>query len=295
MNDSKIYNDYRNQVNEKIRDIFSTLQAPKLLKESMLYTVLNGGKRFRGLLILAIGDAILSQMESSSMDKSSLLNFAVAIECIHSYSLIHDDMPCMDDDAIRRGMPSNHIVYGEANALLAGDALLNFAYEYLLSKVEGKNQIDAISYLSKSAGVTGMIKGQSLDIYYENQEMDFEALKVIHKCKTGALIKAATTIPAILLDESKVNELEQFGEHLGLAFQITDDVLDVISTTQTLGKTPGKDEESNKLTYVKIFGVEKAKELAIEESKMAKHCLIHSGIHNEFLGDLVDFVVNRIS
>ena len=245
------YAKYKEILENGLVELFSNYEndIPELLLESMKYSVLNGGKRMRGVLMLATSDAI-------GVDFTKALKYAMAIEMIHAYSLIHDDLPCMDNDTLRRGMPCNHIKFGEGNALLAGDGLLNFAYEILLESAESIEDVKAISYLANCAGVRGMIKGQSLDVLNEGKEINFETLKTIHACKTGKLLKAAVTIPSVLKgDDKEILVMETFGDHIGIAFQIRDDVLDVIGNQEEVGKTIGKDEDSDKLTYIKIFGI----------------------------------------
>lgn len=262
--------------------------VPGVLFDSMKYSMTNGGKRIRGVLLLAACHML-------GVDEDTALDYACAVEMIHSSSLIHDDLPCMDDDTIRRGKPCNHVVFGEANALYAGVGLLNLAYEMLLLKADSPGKVKALYQLSKAAGVTGIVKGQTLDILYEGKDIDFDTLKTIHACKTGALIKASALIPAILAnsEDSTYSALEEFGNKIGIAFQIIDDVLDVTSTSQDLGKTSGKDEKADKLTYVKVFGVEKAKEMAKNYVNEAISGLDLINYDSGFLQETAKLIIDR--
>ena len=234
----------------------------KLLFESMEYSVKNGGKRVRPLLTLLFCDAC-------GGDVNSALPFAQAVEFIHTYSLIHDDLPCMDNDDYRRGKPSNHKVYGEAFALLAGDGLLTAAFERISQGCfEGlydcETAISGISALSSLAGSRGMIGGQVIDLLNENNsEADFETLQLMDLLKTGALIEAACVLGCVAAgaDEIKFNAARNFAQKIGLAFQIKDDILDVTSSLEKLGKLTGSDSQNGKSTYVTLLGVDKCQEL----------------------------------
>ncbi len=227
------------------------LANPQVLHQAMRYAVLGGGKRLRAALAFlgAFGEEELA------------IPAACAVEMIHAYSLIHDDLPCMDNDDFRRGKPSCHKAFGEAIALLAGDALLTKAFETVL---ELQNNPLLASYeLAKAAGAAGMVGGQVMDLEAENRKLTLEELVVLHAKKTGALITAALKLGALAAKrENLLASLTVYGENMGLAFQITDDILDVEGQASILGKTPGKDVILNKSTYTTLFGVKKAKQLA---------------------------------
>ena len=284
------YQTYLSEFEGYMGQYLESLQTtPTVLAESMKYSLLNGGKRIRPTLMLAVADIL-------DVPKDDVLPFALALEMVHTYSLIHDDLPAMDNDDFRRGKPSNHKVYGEANAILAGDALLNEAYGVCFQAcLRGKSFVVASKFLADCAGARGMIAGQSADLYYTGGNMPTGEgeLSYIHEHKTGKLLLAPTVIPSILAHNKHYLRLEQFGLFLGSLFQITDDVLDVTGEFESLGKSIGKDAEENKLTYVKIYGLEGAQAKADE---YAKSCLIAlEGIDADtsFLKDLVGYVRNR--
>ena len=234
----------------------------KLIFESMEYSVKNGGKRVRPLLTMLFCDACGGDVDSA-------LPFAQAVEFIHTYSLIHDDLPCMDNDDYRRGKPSNHKVYGEAFALLAGDGLLTAAFERisqgcLEGLYDSSTAISGVSALSTLAGSRGMIGGQVVDLLNENNpDADFEALQLMDLLKTGALIEAACVLGCIVAgaDEEEFEAARSFAQNIGLAFQIKDDILDVTGSLEKLGKLTGSDTQNGKSTYVTLLGVEKCQEL----------------------------------
>ena len=238
----------------------------KKIYEAEEYSLMAGGKRLRPVIM----------MMTAKMCKKSpemVIPFAVAIEMIHTYSLIHDDLPAMDNDDLRRGKPTNHKVYGEAMAILAGDALLTKAFEAAASfsdeTVSKERVLRAISTLAQAAGDNGMIGGQVVDI--ESRNEDAELLKYLHSLKTGALIKASGKIGAILAGatEDEIEAVESFCENLGIAFQIQDDILDVTGTEEELGKPIGSDAQNDKSTYVTLFGIDEAEKLAEEYTQKA--------------------------
>lgn len=226
--------------------------------EAMRYSLNAGGKRIRPILLLEF-----AKIFGVAADKA--MPFAVALEMIHTYSLIHDDLPCMDDDDLRRGRPTNHKVFGEATAVLAGDALLNYAFEHILkeSKLDAETTLSALRYLSVSSGADGMIGGQIIDMEGEERALDIDEIKVLQSLKTGALIRAATVIGCILggADESSIDSATLYAEKLGLAFQIKDDILNVEGSAEIMGKDVGNDEKSGKSTFVKLLGLPKCKEM----------------------------------
>lgn len=251
------YNEYKDlfevEFNKKINELN---YVDKTLEKAVKYSLTAGGKRIRPVLILMIADVL-------GVDKQEVMPFALAIEFIHTYSLIHDDLPAMDNDDYRRGNLTNHKVFGEAMAILAGDALLNSAYEICFRAITSHKAINASRILSNFAGGCGMVGGQAIDILSENDKSLFneETLNKIHLNKTGKLIIASTMIPSCFANDKYLVELRNFGENLGLLFQITDDILDYTSTKEELGKSVMKDKNSNKLTYVNLFGLDKAKVL----------------------------------
>ncbi len=257
---------------------------PKILRESMQYSLLSGGKRIRPVLFLSTLDSLGGDFEQNTA-------LAVAIECIHTYSLIHDDLPAMDNDDFRRGRPSNHKMFGEANAILAGDGLLSFAFDILLQESErGAKYLAAARELSIAAGIYGMVAGQSADLYCENREVGNDELNFIHTNKTAKMI-AAPLVMAAILTERYQDELRKFGEKLGLLFQITDDILDEKGVD--MGKTLGKDLKENKLTAIKIFGMERAERLADEYMQSCFSLLEQIPADTSFLKGIVDLVRSR--
>ncbi len=235
------------------------------IRRAMRYSLSAGGKRIRPILTLEFCRAI-------SGDETAALNFALAVEMVHTYSLIHDDLPCMDDDDLRRGKPTNHKVFGEAAAVLAGDGLLTAAFECIAT---GTNEpyaaMSAVLELAKAAGEDGMIAGQILDLQGEGKALTLSQLYRTHEKKTGCLIAAACKL-GVIAAQGSVSELEtawQYARELGIAFQIRDDLLDVIGDEHTLGKHIGSDAESEKCTFVTLNGIDRCRELVIEHSKRA--------------------------
>lgn len=263
----------------------------QLLWDAMKYSVADGGKRLRPFLIKAFYEA------AGGQDKA-YKDFALAIECIHSYSLVHDDLPCMDNDDMRRGKPSCHKKFGEEYALLAGDGLLTLAFS-VAAKTENiptERVVKAIALLADLAGIDGMVGGQTVDLLWEEKSgVTTDILTLICSLKTGALIKAACLIGATLAgaDEEKLRAAEDYAEKLGLAFQIVDDILDVIGDEQKLGKPIGSDAENEKSTFVSLLGVEKCKELVAELTIKAKSALNAYKENGADLAALADYLCNR--
>lgn len=264
--------------------------APAEILEAMRYSVFAGGKRIRPVLLLAA-------YELFEADVTAAMPYACALEMIHTYSLIHDDLPAMDDSDLRRGRKTNHVVFGEAMAVLAGDALLNYAFETMLAAPfpDEKRALSAAAYMAKCSGICGMIGGQVLDIQSENKQISQTELRLLHEKKTGGLIKAAVCGGAILggASQAQVTALELYACHLGLAFQIKDDILDVEGDSAALGKPTGGDREANKNTYVMLYGLDKAKELLLSHSKTAKDALAQFGKRAEFLCAMTDYLLHR--
>ena len=262
---------------------------PQVLGESMKYSLLSGGKRIRPVLALACAETL-------GLPAREILPFALALEMIHVYSLIHDDLPTMDNDDFRRGKPSNHKAFGEANAILAGDGLLNEAYGICFNEsMKGEKYALASKFLNECAGVYGMIAGQSADLYFSSngKEVTEEDLSYVYEHKTGKLLLAPVAIASILSDNKYYLPLERFGKLLGRLFQMTDDILDVTGNFDELGKSVGKDEKENKLTCVRLYGLEGAK---IRADMCASDChTVLEGIdgNTEFLHDTIDYVLTR--
>lgn len=271
--------------NELIRLVPSDRCSEKSVIDAMKYSLLAPGKRLRPTLLLAFCEACGGNVESA-------LPFACAVEMIHTYSLIHDDLPCMDDDDLRRGNPSNHIVYGEDIALLAGDALQALAYSAMLSdtsiELNGLNAAKAAQILSNASGANGMVGGQVIDLETEGRNPSMEVITEMYSKKTGQLIKAPCIMGCILADASE-NEIAQasaYAEKIGLAFQIVDDILDIVSDEKTLGKPIGSDAENHKVNYVTLLGIEKSRDTVAKLTKEAVSHLEQFRYDTQFLKQL---------
>jgi geranylgeranyl diphosphate synthase type II len=263
--------------------------------EAMRYSLFVGGKRVRPILCLAAGRCVCDATDIDEL----LLPAACALECIHTYSLIHDDLPVMDDDDLRRGQPTCHKKFGDAEAILAGDGLLTYAFDLLSNEdfpgPPPRVRLQLISCLSQAAGSLGMVGGQFMDIDSEDKEISFDQLKTIHRSKTGALITAAVTMGALGggADKNQLTSLRAYGNGVGLAFQIVDDLLDVTASTEQLGKTAGSDAEQGKATYPGFFGVEKTRILAREAVDKACSALASFDDRAEPLRALARYIYNR--
>lgn len=264
----------------------------KELYDSMKYSLAAGGKRIRPVLLL-------ETMEMLNADTTKGIPYACAIEYIHTYSLIHDDLPAMDNDDLRRGKPTNHKVFGEAIAILAGDGLLNSAFEIMANEVEKTlniSSVKAMKLISECAGINGMIAGQIVDMDSEEKQISYEQLKYLHSKKTGALLRASVIAGALLSEASskELEALEIYSKNIGLAFQISDDILDEVGDSTILGKNIGSDKANQKSTYVSLFGLEKARQLAKECITEAIESLsIFDNERRKFLEELAQFIVNR--
>ena len=260
------------------------------LRASMAYSLMAGGKRLRPVLLMAAADAV-------GADGTKFLPVACALEMIHTYSLIHDDLPAMDNDDLRRGKPTNHVVYGEGIAILAGDALLTLAFTVILRQkaVPAEALLRVVDEISRAAGAEGMVGGQVLDLEAENWQISMEELRRVHTGKTGALFRAALRSGAILAgaSEEQLSALTAYADHFGLAFQITDDILDVIGNAEEIGKPVGSDEKNHKSTYVTLTSLEMAQELARRTVAEAEAALSVFGQEAAFLRELVAYLVNR--
>jgi geranylgeranyl diphosphate synthase type II len=266
-------------------------QDPSVIHRAMRYSLFAGGKRIRPLLAMAAADAV-------SDDPEGIENAACSLELIHTYSLIHDDLPALDNDDLRRGRPTCHKVFGDAMAILAGDALLTLAFEALakLPDADADRRIRLVAELATASGtVGGMIGGQVNDLEGEGKEPTPELLESIHRAKTGALLRASVRMGAIYAgaDETQLNALTCFGEHIGLAFQIVDDVLDVEQSSEALGKTAGKDAQQKKITFPAVYGLERSRHMA-EQERLAAHAALRPfGNRTERLLQLADLIVQR--
>ena len=271
----------------------SVQTTPHRLHEAMRYAAQGGGKRIRPLLVYAAGQLgnQVSASESEALDAA-----AVAIECIHAYSLVHDDLPCMDDDDLRRGRPTVHKAFDEATALLVGDALQTRAFELLaLANCDAQVRLKMITALAAASGSRGMAGGQAIDLESVGKKLDLAGLQQMHAMKTGALLSCAVQLGGIAaqINLAQMAHLDVYSRALGLAFQIVDDVLDATADSQTLGKTAGKDAAANKPTYVTLMGLDYAQKQAKELQETAIASLDSFGVSAQALKDLALLVVNR--
>jgi farnesyl diphosphate synthase len=271
----------------------SATTEPARLHEAMRYAVLGGGKRVRPLLCHAAGE--LTGARAESLDAA-----AAALEMIHVYSLVHDDMPCMDDDALRRGKPTVHVQYDEATALLVGDALQSQAFVALTSEevVGASQQASLVRELALASGSIGMCGGQAIDLASVGHTLTRGQLETMHRMKTGALLRAAVRMGAlagVAPDADAMRSLDAYASAVGLAFQVVDDILDVTTDSATLGKTAGKDAKDGKPTYVSIIGLDASRALAAQLRSDAHAALATFGARAQRLAELADLVVNRVS
>ena len=281
--------------------------APAGLGDAMRYAVLDGGKRLRPLLVFAAYEAVCSGQHSTeespatatTVQRDAALRAACAVELIHAYSLVHDDMPCMDNDVLRRGKPTVHVQFGEAQALLAGDALQAFAFELLTpadSAIPAQTQATLCRLLARAAGSAGMAGGQAIDLASVGIALTESELCEMHRLKTGALLQASVLMGAVCgpVSTTAFEALSDYGAVMGLAFQVVDDILDVVADSTTLGKTAGKDAASDKPTYVSLLGLERAQAYAQELLAQAHAALTRTGLPDtRTLAGLADKVVRR--
>ncbi len=265
--------------------------APEKIHQAIRWSVFAGGKRFRPALLLAVGQSFGAPVEA-------LIRTACAFEMVHTYSLIHDDLPAMDDDDLRRGRPTCHVRFDEATAILAGDALQTLAFQTIAEDVglDAETRIALIAELARAAATPeGMVAGQALDMEGEARQVSRAQLEEIHRLKTGALIRAAARCGAIIgrANDSELAAVTSYGSHLGLLFQITDDFLDVTATAEDLGKTPGKDARSNKATYPALHGMEETRLAAIDAHRDACEALDQIDRPTAVLKHIADFILHR--
>jgi geranylgeranyl diphosphate synthase type II len=264
--------------------------------KAMRYSLFAGGKRVRPILCLAAAESV---KDFPNDFPEAVMLTACALECIHTYSLIHDDLPAMDDDELRRGKPTNHKVFGEAGAILAGDSLLTFAFDLLsqdtLATISAHDRLTIISLISKAVGPDGMVGGQFLDLTHEGKEVQYDTLREIHSRKTGALITASVQAGAVLGSSTpeQFQALTRYGIQIGLAFQIIDDLLNVEGTEEQLGKTAGSDAARNKATYPALFGAEKTREKAQENVQEALAALAGFDERAAMLRNLAHYIISR--
>lgn len=279
-------------IDDKLNSMLVATNVSETLNSSMAYSINAGGKRIRPLLVLATLEDLGAQSEDA-------LTVACAVELLHTYSLIHDDLPCMDDDDFRRGKPTNHIVYGEAVAVLAGDALQTLAFSSLthLKDTSSEDTLRIIQLLADSSGSTGMVGGQMLDLEGETKKLSLSELETVHINKTGALLSYCIGAGTILagLDQEKAEKLKEYAYHIGLAFQIRDDILDITSTTEELGKTAGSDVTSDKSTYPSLLGLDGAMARLAEHHQSALKSLVFLEKERPLLGLFADYIVERKS
>ncbi|WP_099188130.1 polyprenyl synthetase family protein [Tepidibacter mesophilus] len=288
LKDKKIY------IESKLQSYIPDMNAyQKTLFESMKYSLDAGGKRLRPILLMESAALFNSDIEET-------IPFACAMEMIHTYSLIHDDLPAMDDDDLRRGKPTNHKVFGEGIAVLAGDGLLNYSFEIMLdyalkNEKNSHKYVKAMNEIAKAAGVRGMIAGQIVDLESENKKIDKDTLDFIHMNKTSAMIIGAMRAGAIIggANDIELENITNYAKNIGLAFQVTDDILDIVGDEKKLGKDIGSDLENNKSTYPSLFGIEKSRDIARELIDDAKRCIYSFDKKNDFLNCLADYIVDR--
>ncbi len=265
---------------------------PKTLHQAMHYAIKSPGKRIRGLIACASGDLFAGNM-------AQVIHGAVAIELIHAYSLIHDDLPSMDNDDLRRGQPTVHVAYDEATALLVGDALQPLAYNVLANqsnKLSAETRLTQIDLLSAASGSNGMVGGQAIDLAQIGTTMSQSELELMHSKKTGALFIASAEIGAICgpkYDQYFGKQLKLYAQQIGLGFQVVDDILDAVSSTETLGKSVGKDLRDNKPTYVTLLGLKRAKQVANELAELAEQTLRELPRQGGYLSDIASLIFNR--
>ena len=283
---------HQDRINKFLKKKLDKKNSKNLINDATNYALLNGGKRFRALLVYAIG-------EINATNQNVLDFIAASIEIIHAYSLTHDDLPDMDDDSLRRGLPSCHIKYGASQAILAGDGLQSLAFEFLVSPdfiIDDAKKINLISHLSKAIGINGMVFGQSLDMECSNKEIDIKLLEKIQKKKTGELIHASCIMSYSIsnfFDSSVEDCISRLAYLLGQLYQITDDILDGTSTSKDLGKTSGKDQKDNKATYVSIMGITKSKKIKENFYVEIKNLVKEIPGNTQTLNNLIDKIYAR--
>ncbi len=287
---NEFMNEYKELLEAEILSKIATLHAPPILKEAMTYSLKAGGKRIRPLLLFAT-------IAACNEDPKVGLSIAASLEMIHTYSLIHDDLPSMDDDDLRRGMPTNHKVFGEAMAILAGDGLLTYSFQLIAEedKLSDKEKVTLIKLLAESGGPEGMVGGQVADIEGEKKQLNIADLEYIHIHKTGKLLSYSILAGAMIggANDRQLQKLKQFAYHLGLSFQIRDDILDVIGDETLLGKPIGSDSGKEKSTYPALLSLEGAKSHLAYHIEEAKKTLQDTGLNVQYLSQITDLIAVR--
>ena len=293
---SQFVADCRHRVDSALQNLLPvTMGAGERLRDAMRYSLFNGGKRVRPILVYASGLAVGGALNPAQ--QASLDTIACALECIHAYSLVHDDLPAMDDDDLRRGKPTCHIAFDEATAILAGDALQTLAFELLSETphLDDACKITLLQLLTRASGVRGMVLGQAIDLAAVNHQLGLTQLETMHRHKTGALISASVAMGAIACgaDEPRLHALNTYAAAIGLAFQVQDDILDVITDTATLGKQQGADIARNKPTYVSLLGLDNARAKARELHQQALAALTEFDQRAQPLRALSAYIIER--
>ncbi len=284
--------EYKQLLDSELRALVEKLDAPTVIKESMIYSLEAGGKRIRPLLLFATLDAF-------GIDPKKGMYAAAAIEMIHTYSLIHDDLPSMDNDDLRRGKPTNHKIFGDAVAILAGDALLTYSFEVigLLSNefVSSESKLKLVIEMAKAAGTEGMVGGQVADMEGEGKSLTLEELEYIHIHKTGKLLRFSVVAGTIMAEasQSQLENLSAFAHHLGIAFQIQDDILDLVGNQQIIGKPVGSDTANHKSTYPQLLSLEGARAALDNQITLSKEYLKKTGLNTNLLREITDLVASR--
>ncbi|KQU20655.1 farnesyl-diphosphate synthase [Bacillus sp. Leaf13] len=284
--------EYKAVIEREIVEYVNKLEAPAIVKEAMTYSLEAGGKRIRPLLVFAVLEAFGKNLKTG-------IPAAAAIEMIHTYSLIHDDLPAMDDDDLRRGKPTNHKVFGEAVAVLAGDALLTYSFQLVTDMIDpevtAEMKLNLVSEIAKSAGAEGMVGGQVADMEGESKQLTLKELEYIHEHKTGKLLTASIISGAILAEANNEQHqhLRDFAYHLGLAFQIRDDILDIEGSVELIGKPVGSDEGNHKSTYPSLLTLDGAKEKLDYHIKLAHNALGKTNLQTSLLNELTDLIATR--
>lgn len=289
MNMNEKYTALKDMAEERLHKYFAEKLPQHTLLEAMRYSLLAGGKRIRPVIAMAFSEAVGGRVEDA-------LPFACAVEMVHTYSLIHDDLPCMDNDELRRGKPTNHVVYGECTAVLAGDALQAAAFEAVSeAELEPEKIVSGLRVLSGAAGAYGMCGGQTLDMEGEGKKLTIEQVELIHEHKTAAMIKAAAKLGVIAGGgtEEQLKAAERYADAIGLAFQIRDDVLDVTSTSAELGKPIGSDKDSEKTTFFTLLGIAECEKRIMAKTEEARMALRGKFDSPEFLIWLAEMLAGR--
>lgn len=288
--------DCRQRVDRALQQLLpATQSAGERLRAAMRYSLFNGGKRVRPILVYASGRAIAGPVTPQQQDNLDLV--ACALECVHAYSLAHDDLPAMDDDDLRRGQPTCHIAFDEASAILAGDALQTLAFELLCNATQlaDNTKVSLLQQLTHASGIHGMVLGQAIDLAAVNNQLDLAQLETMHRYKTGALIRASVAMGATACGASnrQLKALDSYAAAIGLAFQVQDDILDVTTDTATLGKQQGADIARNKPTYVSLLGLDEARDKARELHQQALTALSDFDENAESLRKLSAYIIER--